>query len=248
MRLSLVCLSLISISCLSYAQSTEELITDRPDFTESAIVVPTGALQIESGFEYTDEAYQGGHSQSYPKTLIRYGLSDKLELRFDTPGWQKNNQGGGTVYTDNEVGLKVQIGSRKASRPMAVLLHASLPTGDNSVSTGRSDLSAVLSHSFDLNESYSFATNVGANYIYNGTDRDWQGLASASIAMDLAENVGAFVETYFTATEKQVWQPVLDGGITYGFADNQQLDFYIGTGLNQQAPDLIVGAGYSIRL
>ena len=48
-RVLLLLLALVSI--LGIAQEeTPELITDRPDQTESSSVVPLGALQIETGF------------------------------------------------------------------------------------------------------------------------------------------------------------------------------------------------------
>ena len=55
-------------------QNTEvaELVTDRPDFTESGIVVPVGSLQFEAGFTWESNA---GDVRSFsgPELLVRWG-------------------------------------------------------------------------------------------------------------------------------------------------------------------------------
>lgn len=56
------------------------IVTDRPDFTEAAVVVGDGRFQIESGF--TSERRQGGRSLGLPEVLFRYGVSQRWELRF----------------------------------------------------------------------------------------------------------------------------------------------------------------------
>jgi len=58
--------------------------TDRPDFTESSIVVPPGSLQFENGFTY--EMGDGAQRTStYPETLLRVGLTKRVEARVGLP-------------------------------------------------------------------------------------------------------------------------------------------------------------------
>ncbi|QQS35781.1 MAG: hypothetical protein IPM56_16290 [Ignavibacteriales bacterium] len=56
-----VLLLLIGFLCLNvdlFSQDTvPELVTDRPDKTESASIVPVGWLQIETGFEFSGEKF-----------------------------------------------------------------------------------------------------------------------------------------------------------------------------------------------
>ncbi|MBN2262439.1 MAG: hypothetical protein JW735_05965 [Prolixibacteraceae bacterium] len=61
-----------------------ELVTDRPDQTESSAVVPKNALQIESGFileQETPNLLNEKHF-TYNTTLMRYGLFNNFELRL----------------------------------------------------------------------------------------------------------------------------------------------------------------------
>ena len=72
---------------LCYAPKPEgsaQIITDRPDQTESSSTVEKGALQIEARFQI---GFEGDHSnviaQSLvPTTLFRQGISERFELRI----------------------------------------------------------------------------------------------------------------------------------------------------------------------
>lgn len=62
----------------------QELVTDRPDQTESSVTVPKGSLQIESGFllGYSEENRFSTRDLLLPTTLFRIGLTNNLELRI----------------------------------------------------------------------------------------------------------------------------------------------------------------------
>ena len=61
-----------------------ELITDRPDQTESSVVVPHKSLQIETGFvqENKETSIVNEKAFGYNSTLLRYGLLANFELRL----------------------------------------------------------------------------------------------------------------------------------------------------------------------
>ena len=65
-----------------------ELVTDRPDQTESAVVVPVGTLQVEGGATWIRDDGDGVEIEAFeaPGTLLRYGLVPRLELRLAWPG------------------------------------------------------------------------------------------------------------------------------------------------------------------
>jgi hypothetical protein len=68
------------------AQEKPELVTDRPDQTEAPSLVPTGGLQVETGFVYEKDGEQNitKTNFTYNTTLIKYGVNDHFELRFIT--------------------------------------------------------------------------------------------------------------------------------------------------------------------
>ncbi len=68
---------MVLVPALAVAQGvapTPELVTDRPDFTESAVVVPLGSLQAEAGATL-DRASDGVRTLAGPELLLRWGCS-----------------------------------------------------------------------------------------------------------------------------------------------------------------------------
>ena len=81
-----------------------QITTDRPDQTESAVVLPTGQIQIESGISIED-------SQSNINTLFRIGIIEGIEIRLnsnylinDELSFMKKSS-----FSDFEVGAKFKI-------------------------------------------------------------------------------------------------------------------------------------------
>jgi hypothetical protein len=75
---------------LSAAQTTSsasdpDIVTDRPDITESSIVVPRGSLQVENGLTWTND--HGTTMLDATETLIRLGISTGAELRIVAPNY-----------------------------------------------------------------------------------------------------------------------------------------------------------------
>ena len=62
------------------------MVTDRPDQTESALTIPRNFVQIEAGWQAFRLEEDGSSLDvvEIPSTLVRYGLDERVELRF---GW-----------------------------------------------------------------------------------------------------------------------------------------------------------------
>src|SRR5258708_29353748 len=56
----------------------EEIATDRPDVTNSSVVVPAGSLQIENGVNFS--ARDGGRFVDGTNTRLRAGFANCLEF------------------------------------------------------------------------------------------------------------------------------------------------------------------------
>jgi hypothetical protein len=61
-----------------------DLVTDRPDQTESSVTVPHKSLQIETGFVFERFIHDDYTFDNYgiASTLFRYGLLKNMELRL----------------------------------------------------------------------------------------------------------------------------------------------------------------------
>ena len=71
---------------------SQDIITDRPDQTESAVVVGEKKIQIESGILNQQET-DGERRLSAPINLFRYGISKKVELRLNLEHSEEINYG-----------------------------------------------------------------------------------------------------------------------------------------------------------
>src|SRR3989304_2578862 len=92
----------LGIDCL--ASEVPEITTDRPDQTESSLVLPPGYVQLETGWTHVDDDEHGEdfESDSVPETLLRYGMGNRLELRFAQSGrtWEETRHSDGSPTED----------------------------------------------------------------------------------------------------------------------------------------------------
>jgi hypothetical protein len=102
-------LSLLALRCVA----AEPIDTDGPDFVDSSEVVGTGRFQYE--LELSSEQNRRGadrSSKTSTPTLLKYGISNDIELRLETEGYVRlSNEDAGvaslrTGVGDTALGLK----------------------------------------------------------------------------------------------------------------------------------------------
>ncbi len=238
-----------------------ELITDRPDQTESSETVPRGMVQIETGYSHTedDDAGFDVDVDSLPETLARIGLSDNVELRVGFDGYQWVDVGPlGDVdgAADSSLGVKIGLVDENGCRPqIAVLGQVSLPTGSDAFTTDRADPAFRVTFANTLSETLSLGYNVGAAWATEEDglgDRHTLSVVEWTVALGIAggERLGFFVELFGEAGLSASGPPShsFDGGATYLLRDNVQLDAAVGVGLSDAADDWFALVGVSFRL
>ncbi len=242
-----------------------ELITDRPDQTESSVCVPEGSVQVELGWTFTrdDEGGVRSESQEAPGTLVRIGLAERFELRlgwtgyvsqeleFRDAGFRVDADGAG----DAEVGAKIYLKPERGNSPeVAFLISSSVPVGDDELTSDHYEPSFRLLLAHTLSDRLSLGYNVGMAWgteIDDDGDSDTLSSYEYTVALGIGVNdrLGAFVELYgeVPASASGSSAHSFDGGFTYLLRDNLQLDFAGGIGLSDAAPDWFVGVGLSVR-
>jgi hypothetical protein len=247
-------LSLASIACLLAllpvaAQDEEpELITDRPDFTESSLVIPRGAFQLESGFTWTDETGKGDHTFSLPELLLRYSVGPMTELRLGAPDFIRSGRSGNrsNLFGDTYFGLKQQLVASDKPYGLALIPAVTLPTGSGDASSGAIDPELFLAWSKDLNERWSVAGLLGAAYSHEGHGRTFHFIPTVSFSYSVGERVGTFFEWAADLAPGRD-SHLFHHGYTYALNERSQVDIHFGVGLTRAAPDFLIGAGYAIR-
>lgn len=252
---------------LPAAPLTEPLVTDRPDFTESAVTVPWGHLQLETGYTFTYRSGDGVRSKDHtlPEMLMRVGLVENVELRVGWEGWsftqelyREKNDAGRTVHrddhvdggTDMTVGFKFHLLDQKGLIPdFGVIVDTSLPTGEIGKTSGDVDPKIGLLWGYDLNDDWALSGNINFEVPTSDCERFFQTSASISLGYSITEKIGSYVEYYgFYPNDLGTdCAHYINGGLTYLLTDNVQLDVRLGHGLNHEADDLFAGVGLSVR-
>ncbi len=240
----LLFISLI-IGSLCFAQ-TVELITDRPDQTESAVTVPQNALQIETGFVVENKG--NDKSYAYNTTLLRYGLLDNFELRLGAEylGEDVNNQitkGFSPLYA----GFKLKIKDEDRWKPEIAFLGALIMpfTADPEFEPNNTAANMRFAFAHTLNDKTSLSYNIGAQW--DGVSTTPAYFYSLALGVSVSPKIGAYLESYGNIIEKDQSEYLIDAGLTYLLSPIFQLDISTGLGLNDEAIDNFLSFGLTYR-
>lgn len=250
-----VCASALTLACVpasARAQSAAEpLVTDRPDFTESAAVIPLGRYQLETGYTATRE--RGATEHAIGELLVRAGLAQRLELRvgFASVVVLEDSTGrSATEREDGSLGIKLRLldgGPTGSLRPEAALLAGStLPTGSNALRAPRLQPEAKLALAWSPRDRVAVSTNVG--YLRVAEDaRSYDELnASLSLGFGVSERIGAYAEVYGFSPELDSRSAFANGGITWLLSPDAQLDLRAGAGISGSSA-VFIGLGFARR-
>jgi hypothetical protein len=252
MMKSALFLTFIPLSLIAPAASAQEaeLVTDRPDQTESAVVVPVGSVQIETGVLYVNDYYRW--TFSLPTTLLRVGVMDDLELRFTGEYVHDKYQLGFTDYVDQGIagvsaGAKIAITEESGFIPAAAFIgHLSLPVGSPAFRPKyvAPDFRFAFSHA--LGDGFSVAANLGGEW--DGDGGSGAGIYTFTLAFDLWEDWGGYIEAFGSMWGDSRPSHLLDGGVTILTAPNFQFDASFALPFTERGPDYYANIGFSWRL
>lgn len=244
-------LLIIIITSCSFILNAQ-IVTDRPDVTESSSVVPKNSFQIESGMiiQRSDEFESSPINVMAPSTLFRFGISKYFELRFFSQ-YQNNltfiNGEFPSIssgFNDIELGTKVQLYQKEGARTeIAFITHLLIPSGTDSFTNSEYVSINKVAVSHGITDYLGVGYNVGYTYDFSGTSMLTYSL---SIGYSINDKFGVYIEPYGDITEFDEHFVNLDGGLTYKLRDNFQADFAFGTGLNSILNYYGVGFSWNI--
>lgn len=237
-------------------QKAPEMVTDRPDATESPRTVTQGYLQVETGSFFTSYEDQGVKEEviGFNTTLLRFGLLDNLELRlgwnfeearFKVNGVESDNVLSG--FSPLLAGMKVNITEEKGCLPEIGLIgHVFLPFtagSDYRPETTGVDFRFSMAHTLSENSSLSY--NIGAQWGNDSPEAAY--IYTLSYGYSFTDRLGAYAELYGDFPEDSRANHLWDAGLTYLIQDNIQLDATIGSGITD-GQDILVSGGVSFRI
>jgi len=229
------------------------LVTDRPDFTESGLVVGRGVLQFEAGGTYVD--VDAEQATSLGELLVRYGITPGVELRLVTLTYLWSDAPGGSQsgFADSAVGAKIQLtradrGGFLGRTDSALIVSTSFPSGNGEFRNESWQPSAVLCLGWDLSSRVSAGVNLGYAQPRGGErfDSFW---GSGVIGVGLAENTSAFFELFGFNREEERGPSTLNfqTGVTHLLSPNLQLDARVARRIIDDGVDFLFGVGVSWR-
>lgn len=240
---------LTNFIAISFEITAQEIVTDRPDQTESSTTIPLKSFQFESGVLLGNYILANSSEQLLliPTTLLRYGLTKKIELRLVEQLVNINNiQASEDNFglSDLEFGAKIQILKNPAiNTEIAFISHLVLPTGAISVTNEHVGTVNKIAISHGITDFLDLGYNVGYNYF--GTEKGYF-TYSAALGLGITKRIGAYFETFGEIVEFNDCISNFDSGITYLIRDNIQLDISLGLGLNQEMNYFSVGFSMNI--
>jgi hypothetical protein len=232
-------------ACGANASST--IATDRPQITNSSIVVPCGSVQLENGLQETGDGGQRGYD--LPETSVRFGVTNKTELRLAVPDYFFNEDTGSAFaggFGDLVIGLKQQLGPAHGF-DVSLIPSLSLPTGAHAISSHGYDAALQLPWSRSLSKNWTAAGQLAVMWPTQSGRHVATGQASVYFDRQLTAPWDAYIE--YSGDYPQRGGPVhgIDFGTAYKLSPHQQLDVHCGFGLSAAAPGHTIGVGYSFR-
>lgn len=253
----------ISALTSSEVKAADVIQTDRPDFVESSNTVGKGRFQLETSIAYEFDKNNSARSRTFSTpTLLRLGVSDDWEFRFETDG-RLNQQTDDlstrstervSGYADFSLGLKWHQadGDEKTFSPsIGWLFHLDMPAGSKSFLSQMVRPSLRYVAEWELANDFSIGIMPGLIYDVNDDrDRYWAGILGLVVGKSFTEKFRGFVEfggQSITTKKNGGSQLTFDIGVAYLVSDLIQLDVLYNRGLNTYTPDDFVGMGLSIK-
>jgi len=242
-----VVLTAADVRAESCPQPSDEIATDRPDVTNSSLVVPVGSLQNENGVNIS--ARGGGQTLDGTNSRSRLGIAPCLELFIDLPTYFANVHGPGVSgFSDVSPAIKWQISPVPGTIDLSVVSGAALPTGAVAIAGRGTQPYLQLPWSWELHGGWGVSGMI--TEFFRPEDFTARSITETTFVLEkkLTERFSLFTEYVGDYPQglspSQLWN---SGGL-YHPTPKQQIDFHFAVGLNHNAPTYIVGVGYSFRV
>jgi hypothetical protein len=248
----------IAYSITTAQSKYPNLFSDRLGVTQGPIVLPQNLFQIESGVSYQIQKYKSKNSNyeieniTLGSTLFRYGINEKLELRFGGGFFS-----GRTTINDVSVnvqglqniflGSKIQLLKNKNLISNAgIILELGLPFGNENFRPARIEPGIILT----LDKYFIDALALGINLGARNNSNLGKNIYSFSTLMNYELNkiLGVFAEYYSNIISNELAQHNFDCGVTYRVRKNILVDCSAGSIIAKGNSNWCVKFGVSLRL
>ena len=226
-------------------QPGSEIATDRPDVTNSSLVVPQGSFQQENGVNISGR--DGGQVLDGTNTRLRLGVAQCSEFLIDVPSYT------GALNGSQPSGFSDVVVSFKRELPMPTGIHLSataglgFPSGSSKISGRGYQPYIQAPWSYRIGRGWSASGTFTLSWFPSESERNPTFGPAISLGRNLGKSANMAIE-YGGMYSHQQPMHALDTLGQWRFTNTQQLDFQAGFGLNRNTVDHFFGIGYSFRL
>jgi hypothetical protein len=273
---------IFAATCFELARAAEcplpssEIETDRPDVTNSGIVVPAGSFQSENGINVSQ--HEGATIFDGTSSRVRFGVAPCFEFLIDLPNYfaaldrQKapsNSSlpaapripvggqpvrlatgwdGAASGFSDVIPAVKWQVSPEPGKFDMSITAGLGLPTGAKRIAGEGFQPYLQLPWSRELENGW--VLNGMFTEFFHPSDSPSTSISEVTLSIEkkLTEKTSVLMEYAGDYPDRSAPSQMLNWGILHRFTRTQQLDMHLAVGLNHNTPDYIVGVGYSFRL
>jgi len=230
----------------SCPSTQDEITTDRPDVTNSSLVVPASSVQSENGINFS--ARDGDRLLDGTNTRLRVGIANCFEFLVDLPTYTADVRApGNSGFSDVTPALKWQISPIPGKIDLSAVFGMALPTGVSSIAGRGAQPYLQFPWSWELRSGWGLSGML--TEFIRPADSTIKSVTETTFAIEkrVTERTSLFLEYVGDYPDNGSSVQLLNSGGMYRFSPNQQVDFHIALGLNHNAPNYIVGVGYSVR-
>src|SRR5271156_1489456 len=228
-------------------QKESPIATDRPDVTNSSLVVPQGSFQSENGINFNQR--DGGHEFDGTDSRLRWGIAPCLEVLVDIPTYFAPVSGPlNSGLTNVTPAIKWQISPLPGKIDLSATLGAGLPTGTKTIAGPGVQPYLQFPWSWQLGGGWGISGMFTNFFMPSDPTNKLSTETTFALEREVGERAFVFIEYVGDYHDHGGPSYLFNSGGGYRITPNQQIDFHIGIGLNDNAPAYIFGVGYSFRL
>lgn len=242
------------------ADLMREMVTDRPDTTESPITVDAGHFQIEASIvDFNRDKSRGVSTEtwSFGQVNLKAGLLDRTDIQFVFDSYvRRRTRVAGTTTTvagvsDLTVRLKQNLWGVDGDTRTACALMPwfSAPTGVDGISAEKYQGGLIAPLSVELADGVGLGAMVQGDILWDGAKYYMEWTHSATFGFAITEDVGMYVEyvgVHDSGTASN-YRAYGDVGVTVAANANLVFDTGVRVGLNARADDIGIFTGISYR-
>jgi hypothetical protein len=204
---------------------SDEIATDRPDVTNSSLVVPVGSFQSENGINLTGR--DGGRTFDGTNSRLRLGVAPCLEVLVDLPNYLSSIKAPGTSgFSDVAPAIKWQVSPVPGKIDFSITMGMLFPAGPVEIAGRGAQPYLQLPWSWELHDGWGLSGMF--TEFFRPADFTTKRVTEATFVIEkkLTEKMSVFAEYVGDHPEGAGPSILLNSGGMYRLTPTQLVDFH----------------------